>query len=150
MPTQMPRKGRARMVTASSIASNSPPNAPKARRQDGKAPSPGSTIRSARATSSDRKERAGADGDCLFDRLEQPAKCTQGTAAGRKGPVTGQHDPVGAGHVFGAGRHQHLACTGFLRHALKGLFSRVQVAGIVIYKDGQHLVTLGAAEAVGA
>src|SRR3990167_7345046 len=54
MPTQMPRKGRARMVTASSIASNSPPNAPKARRQDGKAPSPGSTIRSARATSSGR------------------------------------------------------------------------------------------------
>jgi len=56
MPMQMPRKGRACTVTASSIASNSPVARESAARQAGKAPSPGRTMRSARTASSGREE----------------------------------------------------------------------------------------------
>ena len=57
MPTQMPKNGRAFRSSASLIASTMPSTASRLRRQSAKAPSPGRTMRSARATTS------GSDGD---------------------------------------------------------------------------------------
>ena len=48
MPTQMPRNGRPRARTLSLSASTMPPTASSPRRQSAKAPTPGSTTRSAR------------------------------------------------------------------------------------------------------
>ena len=48
MPTQMPKNGRPFFSTASSIASTMPSTASSPRRQSAKAPTPGSTTRSAR------------------------------------------------------------------------------------------------------
>ncbi len=50
MPTQMPKNGRALTRTASVIASSMPSSASRPRRQSAKAPTPGSTMRSARNT----------------------------------------------------------------------------------------------------
>ena len=50
MPTQMPKNGRPLLRTASSSASTMPSTASRPRRQSAKAPTPGSTTRSARAT----------------------------------------------------------------------------------------------------
>jgi hypothetical protein len=52
MPTQIPRKGTARVSTASVTASAMPDRPNNWSRQWGKAPSPGSTTRSARRTAS--------------------------------------------------------------------------------------------------
>jgi len=52
MPTQIPRNGRARTRTLSLSASTMPPTASSPRRQSANAPTPGSTTRSARLTSS--------------------------------------------------------------------------------------------------
>ena len=52
MPTQMPRNGRPRLWTRSLSASIMPSMASRPRRQSAKAPTPGSTMRSARATAS--------------------------------------------------------------------------------------------------
>jgi hypothetical protein len=54
MPTQMPKNGRPRAITASLTASSSPGTAASPRRQSAKAPWPGSTMRSAAAASSAR------------------------------------------------------------------------------------------------
>ena len=50
MPTQMPRNGAPRFTLASVIASMTPERASSASMQAEKAPTPGSTMRSARAT----------------------------------------------------------------------------------------------------
>ena len=52
MPTQMPKNGRALTRTASVIASSMPSSESRPRRQSAKAPTPGSTMRSARNTAS--------------------------------------------------------------------------------------------------
>ena len=52
MPTQMPKNGRALERTASVIASSMPSTASRPLRQSAKAPTPGSTMRSARNTAS--------------------------------------------------------------------------------------------------
>ena len=52
MPTQMPRKGAPRVLAASVIASTMPSRACSAPMQAAKAPTPGSTTRSALATTS--------------------------------------------------------------------------------------------------
>ncbi len=56
MPTQMPRNGAPAPITRASIASNSPSRAISPARHSAKAPTPGSTIRSARATASGSDE----------------------------------------------------------------------------------------------
>ena len=98
----------------------------------------------------DAQKRAGATGYLFFDRLEKATKFPQRAAAGGEGPIARQHDPVGAQHVFGARRDQHLARAGFLCHALEGLLGGMQVAGIVVDEDSEHLCILGAAGAGGA
>ncbi len=86
----------------------------------------------------DAEERPRPQRHRFVDRLEQPGEAVERRPAGRKRPVAGQHDAVGAGHVFGARRDDDLARVPLSRHALKRFFGGMQIAAVEIDQNRQH------------